>query len=262
MRKVLEIPDSAKKVINEFQNLPLGGKSVICPYFINIRKQRAGLRVLVGKGDPGEIIREVIVTAKYRGIDLGKMSSEQIREFMQNNNIGIECSGFVVHVLNYWLHQQGLRPLVKYLKFPNNNPIQKLKRLLRPVENISSNLLTSELNCQKIENLNEMLPGDLIRLKGRQKNASHVLLVTKVILEDEKIVEFSYVESSRDYGKDNGIRESKVLITDSSKGLREQHWLDVDLEHKRNWTYENLLKEYEDNGVRRIKNLMLKIESN
>ncbi|MEI7578795.1 MAG: hypothetical protein WCJ58_02015 [bacterium] len=258
MQTTIAVSAGAQKVINEFQELHFYEKKVLCPYFMNIRKQRGGLRVLVGKGDPGEIVREVIVWAKVKHFDLQKANPDQIRIFMINQNIGIDCSGFITHVINYWLHEQGDKPLIKSLVFKNNDPISRLKRLLRPVENIGANLITAEDNCEKIEQVKDIAPGDLIRLKGRLKNSHHVMLVFSVTKENELVKEFQLVESTKDYGKGNGIRFSKVIITDQNLGLKEQTWTDIDPETQRNWTYENLLKEYEDNGIRRLKRVKLK----
>jgi len=257
MQKVLELPQSAKIVIKEYLELPIGGKKIKSPYFMNIRKQRAGLRVLVGKGKAEEMKREIQVLAKIKKINLKELSSKKIRKFMMSQDIGIDCSGFVTHILNFWLHQTGKNSLINYLKFPNDSLISKLKRKLRPVENIGANLLTSELNCTKITNLNNIRPGDLIRSKGKQRNSYHVLMISKVTLKDNQVKSFEYVESSANYGNDNGIRFGNVIITDPKSGLKEQNWTDIDPKTNRNWTHENLLKEYEDNGVRRLKAVSL-----
>jgi len=257
MQKILELPESAKLVISEYFNLPIGGKKIKSPYFMNIRKQRAGLRVLVGKGKAEEIVREVQVLAKVKKINLNELSDDQIRKFMISQDLGVDCSGFVTHILNFWLHQTGKKPLIHYLQFPDNSLIKKLKCKLRPVENIGANLLTGNLNCDKITDLNDIKPGDLVRLKGRQKNSHHVMIVSKVTLEDNVIKSFEYTESTRDYGDDNGIRIGTVIITNPDGELKDQNWTDIDPQTNRNWTHENLLKEYDDNGIRRLKNVEL-----
>lgn len=254
--KTYSLPESAKKVINEYNSLLIGGKSIVVPYFINPKSQRAGLRVMIGKGDPGEISREVKVLAQLKGIDLNEMTNEQIREFMMDQKVGLDCSGFIVHVLNYWLVQQGDSRLIKYLEFPNNSFVAKAKRKLRPVEQIGANLLTNEENCKVIKNLNDVRPGDLIRSKGQRRNAHHVSLISEVTLEDNKVKEIEYVHSISGYGNQNGLRFGKIIITDPEKDLASQTWTEV-LED-RNWTYEGLMKEYSDNGIRRLKRVNLK----
>jgi hypothetical protein len=117
MIEVYTLPPEPIKVINEYLNLQLGGKSVPCPYYMNVRKDRMGLTALLGKGNPGEIEREVKVWAKLRGFDLEAASISQIRDFMRGKGIGIDCSGFIANVLSYWLFITTSKKLVKYMKF-------------------------------------------------------------------------------------------------------------------------------------------------
>ena len=61
----------AQQLIHNYLNLPFKGvNGVRCPYFNNARlKQRGQLRVLVGKGTPGEIAEEayIISVQKHAG---------------------------------------------------------------------------------------------------------------------------------------------------------------------------------------------------
>lgn len=256
MKTILTIPTQSRLVIDEYNSLNIEGHKVVAPYFMNIRKQRGGLRVLVGKGDPGEIEREVKVWAQLKGIDLTKMTPVQIRDFMITQNIGIDCSGFVVHVLNYWLRSQGDKPLINYLMFKKQKLIDKLKHKLRPVESIGANFLTNQDNCITITDLNKVLPGDFVRLKGLQKNSHHILLIHQVVKEDKQVKQIEYVHSTSHFGKDCGIRYGKINIIDIKKPLEEQEWTEtVD---DKNWTYQGYINQLEDNGIRRLKNIKLK----
>lgn len=259
MQTIYTLPESAQKVIREYQELPLGEHKVICPYIINPKTQRAGLRVLIGKGDPGEIARETQVLSQVKGIDLSKMTPDEIRKFMQEKRIGVDCSGFVVHILNYWLRQQGSRPLVNYLSFPNNNIYANLKRKLRPVEQIGANLLTNLDNCLEIENYDEIRPGDFLRSKGIRKNSHHISMVSRVIQENHKTKSIEYIHSQRYYGDNNGIRSGSINIIDSSEPLNEQEWTEI--ENDRNWTFEGYMNQVEDNGFRRLKRVELKFNT-
>lgn len=256
MIKTYKLPESALKVIHEFTNLPIANKSIVTPYFINTKSQRGGLRVLSGKGDPGEIAREVKVQSQLKGIDLYKLSETQIRDFMTTNHIGIECSGFIVHVLNYWLRMNGKRPLIKYMRFKNNNFISKFKRLLRPVEQLGANTITSDLNCTKIEKLEDVRPGDLIRSKGHRKNSHHIVLISEVTFEDDILKEIEYVHSISGYEEENGVRFGKILINNPEDEIQNQTWTEI--KNGRNWTYEGLINQIEDNGIRRLKRINLR----
>lgn len=256
---VHKLPPSAYKVIDEYLNLPLGGKKVVCPYYINPKSQRAGLRVLVGKGDPGEIAREMNVIAQLKSVDLNVLNEHEIRLLMQDSHVGIDCSGFISHIVNYWLKNQGDKPLINYIKFENNNILHKLKRKFRPVEQLGAKLITNLENCKEIKDLNEIRPGDFIRSKGLRKNSHHIILISEVTLEDDIVTELEYVHSIKGYNAENGVRFGKILISDNKKNLEDQIWTEV--QDSRNWTYEGYTSDLEDNGIRRLKRVNLTFET-
>jgi hypothetical protein len=252
MKTVLTIPLYAQEMIDEFMAIRVGGKKVCCPYYRNTSKERAGLRALIGKGDPGEIEKEVMVWAKLKDFDLNKSNIKQIRQFMVDNHIGIECSGFVVHVLNFWLKNEEKSPLIKHLTFQNNSIVDRIRRFLRPVENIGANILTNEDNCDKIIKMNEILPGDLIRSKGKVKNAHHVLLITKVIKENDKVVALEFAHSGETNDDFSGVRVEKIKITNPRGTLIKQDW---DVLKNGISQLDGYKIQSEDNGVRRLKNI-------
>ncbi len=258
------LPEIATQTINEYKNLKLGGKEIPCPYFINSEKEKGGLRVLVGKGSPEEIEHEVKVWAQLRGFDLEQATVDEIREFMIKHKIGVDCSGFLVHVINRWMKKRMGKRLIDCLKFENNSLFSILKRRLRSAENIGASTLTSEMNTTKITDLNEVRPGDLIRLKGIRKNAHHIAMVSEMEgdFSGEKFIikSFKYVHSTRNYADKHGLREGEVKITKPGKELKDQEWTEI---YKgKSWTYEGLMKEYEDNGMRRLKCFEKEIQRN
>ena len=171
---------------------------------------------------------------------------------MMKLGIGIDCSGYATYILNEWMKSLHKPSLWRQLKYRDNGLYHRFRRWLRPVENVGANLLTSELNCLKVKNLDDIEPGDLIRAKGKQKNAHHVAVITKVTKSDDgKIESFDYVHSHRFYKDQNGVRKGKVEITDPKKSLKDQKWED-DYKGK-NYILEDLLVDYEDNGIRRLK---------
>lgn len=247
-----KISPQAQKVIDNYSHIRLGKKYVKAPYFMNIKGQKGGLRVMVGKGTIDEIEQEVKVWAQVKGFDLKKANEDQIRQFMMDMSIGIDCSGFAVYIINEELKSKGLGSIWNYLHFQNNSPISKIKRLLRPIENIGADFLTSDYNCIKIEDYNEIRPLDLIRAKGKQKNAHHVAVITSVTKDESgNVKEFEYTHSHRFYEEENGIRIGKVIITDPQKTLKDQKWIDD--KNGRNYMLEDLKVQYEDNGIRRLK---------
>lgn len=251
MKTKLKLSESADQVINEYLKLPIGGKEVVCPYHINKRKERVGLRALVGKGDPGEIVKEVKVWAKLKDFDLFKATPDQIRQFMVDRSIGIDCSGFIVHLLGYILKTERKKRLWQYMKFSDNSLIARVRRSFRPIENLGANTLTNLDNCIEVKDINKVLPGDLIRSKGLVKNSHHVIIVYSVTKDGEKVSEIEYVHSRMHYGNNNGIAFGKILISDTKLPLEKQKWTEV--QEGKNWTLDGFLKDRPDNGIRRIK---------
>lgn len=250
---IYKIPELLQKEIDKYSHLKLGGKEIICPYFINSKIISGSLRVMAGKGEAEEIELEVNIWAKVKGFNLDNASVEDIRKFMMKMHIGIDCSGFVVNVLENYLKKISGKHLISLIKFTDNSIMQVFRRWLRPIENIGADSLTSKLNCIKISNLNDIKPGDLIRSKGKQNNAHHLALITEVEKEEEKIKSFKYVNSISGDLENNGIKYGNVYITNPEGELKDQDW---PIEYgERNYFYEGLLVNYEDNGIRRLKGL-------
>lgn len=244
------------EAIERYKNLNLGGKHVVCPYHINPKTQRANLRVLAGKGNPEEIELETSIYAKLGGLDLENMSSQDIRKFMSKRHIGIDCSGYVVHLLDVYAKEKRGKRIWDYIKKPNRSNIySKMRYKLRPVENIGVADLTSDINAEKISKISDIQVGDLIKTHGlRHKDGLHILLVIETVRDDGHLISFKYTNSNRYYGDGNGIREGEVQIEDETLELKDQNWV-IDKGDKC-YEYEGLLVNYEKNGIFRIKGLI------
>ncbi|MCA9385563.1 hypothetical protein KC717_02860 [Candidatus Dojkabacteria bacterium] len=250
---IRRIPEKLQLEIDKYFSLDMHGTNVVCPYYINPKSTRGNLRVMAGKGAPEEIELETRIWAKVKGFDIVNASAEEIREFMLQMKIGVDCSGFVAQILNNYMTKMGYGPLRLYLSFDNNSLIARLRRFLRPLENIGANILTSDLNADHIDDLNEIRPGDLIRAKGNQRNAHHVGIITEVEYDEESqsVRKFTYANSHRFYENQNGMRYGEVVLDNPGKELKDQTWTDT--LNGRNYFLEDLLVDYEDNGIRRLK---------
>lgn len=240
-----KLPEKVTELINHYFNLEVNGRRVKAPYHINVKHVRAGLRSLVGKGTPQEIEEEVNIFAKLRNFNLKKASENEIRQFMQKEGIGIDCSGLVAQILDTWLKSEKMGDLKSNINFPKLSFFKKMIIRIRPIENIGANLLTNNENSIPVE-LKNVQVGDLIRLKGIEKG-HHIAIITDV---SEKGIE--YVHSTKHYGQDNGIRKGKIEILDKNKDLEHQNWLEKD-EKGVCWTLKQYMKEKEDNGLKRPK---------
>jgi len=245
------ISAKALQVINNYLKLDLGGKKIVTPYFINIRKNRAELRVMAGKGDPEEIVHEAKVWAQVKGFDLFKANSIQIRKFLMNLGIGIDCSGFVVHVLNAELKSRGFNSIWHYLTFKDNSFFMTIRRLLRPVENIGANDLTNDENSIKIQKLNDIRPIDLIRIVGKERNSYHVGIIIKTEHDEKGNIKYlEYANSHKDYGDQNGVRIGKIEILNPKGDLKNQKWID---DYKGKNYFKLHFAQNRENGIRRLK---------
>ena len=240
-----KIPKEVNNLISQYFNLKINGRKVKTPYHINVKHVRAELRSLVGKGTPQEIEEEVNIFAKLRNFNLQETTEDEIREFMQSEGIGIDCSGLVAHILDTWLKSEKRGSLRSNIVFPRMSFLRKLTIALRPIENINADLLTNDINSIPIDFQNAQI-GDLIRLKGIKKG-HHIAIITNV-----NNNEIEYTHSTKHYGKDNGIKKGKIVIKKPKEGLEKQEWLEKD-ENGLCWTLKQYLKEKSDNGIRRPK---------
>jgi len=248
------IPPKVQELINHYQNLNIAGKTVNTPYYRNVKRVRAGLRSLTGKGTPEEIEEETLIYSKLRGVSLEDKNESQIREFMQSQGIGVDCSGLVAHIYDIWLKSTKKGSLRTKLIRPKESAYRRFISWLRPIEGAGANLLTSSLNCKSVK-IQDVRVGDMIRMKG-SRIGHHVALVIDVKNESNKVKEITYINSHAGYGDQNGIRIGKIGIKNETNELKDQDWQDKDADGKC-WIMENLLKEYEDNGLRRPKFLQV-----
>lgn len=260
MKQVLEIPEIARKTINNYSQLKLGNSSVQCPYFINT-KRRKDLRALVGKGNPEEIIMEAKIWEKLKGINFNEINEKQIKEFLEAKGLGIDCSGFVVHVLDSWYFNKNNKHIWSELKLVQNDIMSTLRYKLRPVENLGANTLTSDINSFPLQ-ISEVKPGDVIRSKWKKVGTHHIQLVTKVDYDENGIpLLIEYTHATPYYGETSGVRVGQIRIMDINKPLYDQEWLEKD-EHGVNFSYEGFLTQVEDNGLRRIRAMKDLISAN
>lgn len=179
---------------------------------------------MIGKGTPEEIVDEATLIALREKVDLKNLNDEQIKKFLVEHNLGIDCSGLAYHILNAELNARELGPLRKHIKRPwIKSPLRKLIALLRPAENTGVNTFFNDINTKKI-NLSEIQAGDLIIMMntGANHNLHHVLLTREIAGE---VVHYTHSFQYPDDGLYNhGVRQEKIEITDPNKNILEQNW--------------------------------------
>lgn len=237
----------AEKTINEYFNLPFPGLSGIrCPYFNNSKlKQRGQLRVLIGKGSPKEILEESkIISIQYqagvfeRGGKINPtLTSENIRKFLIDHGLGIECSGFVTQILReHYLETKKIDFTKKVFIYEKSNIFRHLISRLRPVENIDVRVYADPQNTEIIK-LSDVKAGDVITMieTGINQKRNHILLIHNVNGNTIEYVHARAWSSEGQYG--HGVSRGTITITNPNGSLLAQKWVEKNLENDQNETY-------------------------
>lgn len=211
------ISESTLNIIDQYKNFKIGNAICSIPYFNNkTTARRAGLRVEVGKGSPKEIYDEIKQKAFEQKIDINLFTSESLKKFLVDNNIGIDCSGFAYHILDL---------SSKSLSFPFAKGIfGKLKAKMRPVENTDVATLAHNKNS-KIVSISEIKPGDIITMINDERD--HILVINQIEYQNFKPITIHYVHAiawptDGEYG--HGIHEGRIEILNIEKLIIEQRW--------------------------------------
>jgi len=240
------LSEKALKTINEYLHLPIAGHDINCPYFNNrYANVRAGLRVMIGKGSVEDITAEVMLLGLREKIDLNKLTDEELKKFLVDNGIGVDCSGLIYHVLDMEMNARNLGAIRKHIKFPFiKTPWRKLLCWMRPAEHAGARTIAAKENCDRVS-LREILPGDMITMlkTGMKHDRNHMLLATKVDYDDAGIPKKIYYVHSLQWRSDgrygHGVREGQIEITNINKGILEQNWLEKGKTGTENETWEH-----------------------
>jgi len=252
---------SAQKVIHDYLNLPFPGQSgVRCPYFNNARaRQRAQLRVLVGKGLPQEIVEEAqIISFQYHAGLFDKTghysssnaasdqttAAQNIRKFLVDNNLGIECSGFVTQVLKTHYLETAEIDLTKKLFITSpKNFLRWLIARFRPIENIGVKTYADNRNTISLAGADggydyqKIAAGDLIVIleTGPQKKHNHIILITG---NDGQTLTYVHARAWTSEGKyGHGVTIGIIKITHPDQNLLAQEWAEKNQTGLENETY-------------------------
>lgn len=239
---------SAEKLIDQYFNMPFPGvEGVRCPYFINSRNRSRGqLRALVGKGTPSEIVEEskIISAQQHLGIfenDCSvckqNISSGDIRKFMIDHDLGIECSGFVSQILRaHYKETKGIDFARKLYIYPPSKFLRYLISILRPIENINVHVLANNKNSTVVE-LKDAAAGDLIIMLDTHptKKRNHVMLIRDI---KDNTIHYVHARTWSSEGKDgHGVTAGSIELIYPKDNLLEQKWMEKDQTDTKNETY-------------------------
>ncbi len=221
------LSESALNIIDQYKNFKIGNAICSIPYFNNkTTARRAGLRAEIGKGSPKDIFEELRQKTFEQKIDLESFTSESLKKFLVDNNIGIDCSGFTYYVLD----------LAKKNLYFDKGFIQKIKAKIRQVENTDVKTLAHNKNSNTIP-ISEIQPGDFITIINNERD--HILVIHQIEYQNFIPTTIHYVHAiawptDGEYG--HGIHEGKIEILDINKNILEQKWIENNMINNENYT--------------------------
>lgn len=168
--------------------LKVGSKKVPTPYRINIPFQPD--RRKYGKSDPQTLVKDTEEFAKEQNFDLQKATVAEIREFMEDNQLGTDCSGFTYHLLDFLLKKIGQGGMEK-AGFPKASK-----------SNVQ--ILSSDQFTIPVTDLNQAQSGDLIKLNS-EGDGLHIIIII-----DRQGDQITYAHSSQKT-EIKGVHQEKII---------------------------------------------------
>lgn len=188
----------------QYTHLPLGGKGIACPYWMNDNKKGI-FGPFGGKGTSSEIVQATHDEAKKFQVNLEELTEQEILNFMKEKRIGVDCSGFAFWMLNAFDLERGGNGIGDDIPGSQGNFIKARANV---------KMLTDPNVSESVE-LNQIKVGDMIRVK----EGHHVMVVTGVST-DKEVQKIEYSHSS--FG--NGVHKEEFTIIDPQKSLEKQSW--------------------------------------
>ncbi|OGH84746.1 MAG: hypothetical protein A2261_01380 [Candidatus Magasanikbacteria bacterium RIFOXYA2_FULL_44_8] len=157
-----------------------------------------------------------------------------IRKFLIDNKLGIDCSGFITHVLR--AHFLETKKIDIAPKIASNIPagfIRKIIMRLRPVESIGvksgywNDKNTIKLGDEKSGyDYAKIAAGDVVVMleTGPNKKRNHILLITDCDGKAIRYVQARAWSCEGQYG--HGVNTGEIKITAPGKGLLAQNWIE------------------------------------
>ena len=209
---MIEKSAAIEELVYQYIHLPLGGKKVRCPYWMD-KIKRGIVGPFGGKGTPEQIVEATLAAAKKERINLDSFSASQIRTFMKKNRIGLDCSGLAFNLLDVLDKERGGNGLV------DDIPGARGKFLVRA----NVRMLTERRVAGIIPKVADLKVGDMIKLHSRRR-IKHILVVVEIKRDRKsKIEEIIYAHSSPGT-KISGVHKGKIVVGDENLGLEAQDW--------------------------------------
>jgi hypothetical protein len=230
-------------VINQYMDFVIGKAHSNIPYFNNkTSRSRGALRAYIGKGSPKEIHEEVMACLTKEHAEPGVLTDENLKRYLVNKNIGIDCSGLAYYILNAESQERKKGSLDKNIKFVAcQGFVRKIRCALRPVENCDVFTLAHDANSHVIAqakeddplkgnlSLKDLLPGDFITLigQGEEADRDHILVIHQIEYQNFIPKKIHYTHSIA-YPEDGiygtGARQGTIDLVGTEKDILEGIW--------------------------------------
>lgn len=207
---MIETSEALEKIFYQYTHLPIGGKEINCPYWMNSLKKKI-IGPFGGKGKPVQIILATEEKAKNAGLNLAGMNKESIIGFMKEERIGVDCSGFVFWLLNALDIEKGGNGICDDIPHCQGKFFCRANVLM----------LTNEEVSIPINELNKVQVGDMIRLGA----GKHIAIVVKILREDGVMKDIEYAHSSA-LTSVSGVHSDRIIVENEDLKLEDQIWLE------------------------------------
>lgn len=205
------------------------------PYARNIWKNNVLTKEAIfgGKANWLDIAYATKCAADFEKINLTELSQAQVYNLQKRHGIGIDCSGLVYHLADYWDKIHGNTGIL--FKVISNNP--KLGKF--GPRSLSADQLTSPHNATPITGFSHIKTADFIRVdRGR-----HILFIVQNL--GNQII---YVHSS-ERTQTRGTHLGQIHLTQPLGSLKDQLWSDITLDSQ---PYTTLVSPENGDGVYRL----------
>jgi hypothetical protein len=153
---------------------------------------------------------------------------QSIRLFLIDNDLGVECSGFVTQILRaHFLENANFDLARKFYKISARRLLRYFIAKLRPVENISVRVWADDRNTEKLRDWKQAAAGDIIVILEKKLPAvrNHIILITA---RDGQIIKYAHARAWSSEGRYNhGVSEGEIKIIAPDKGILEQEWREL-----------------------------------
>ena len=176
------------------------------PYFIN----RTGIpnAPFAGKANYKQINIVTQLAAKSEGFNLSNLSPQDIYRLQKRHHVGIDCSGLVYHLLDFY-YKQNTGKSIRNLIIGTNDKIGPRR--------VNALMFSHPQNSHIIKNYPDVKTGDLIITN----NKKHILFIVEVTKN-----QISYVHSSQKTAT-RGVHSGILTITHPQKDLTYQQFSEI-----------------------------------